>query len=450
MSPGAVFLHSITGPPGTRLARSLDGRTLSTGPLRSLITSLPQPIAHVSGPGELIDEAARELPTGSATSEAIAVRLRRWGASLEWREPVIFPSAGSYIRFCHARGRSSLAVARADPSLVPELQVGSFFEQSAWGRVLRRVLSRLGVHWVLARLPNARLLRIAGDLAFWAGVRSAATPIEWHRLTCSSYVVLAFHCTGAERKPSKERLDIGPKRLEERLRLLRLLGWKPLSVEELLAFHDGPEVILPSRRYVLTLDDPSHDVTAALEGRPDALPYIFVGTSVVGRPDGQAEGEPLASWDELRSLASIGGTIGSQSRHSVRLTKLNSGTLERTLSGSLRELQMQVDVPLPLLAYPHGGHSARVREAAREAGYRAAFTTHPGRNAAGTDLFCLRRIEIEDSDGPIAFLLKAATGELVPWWWQPWRLSAFRAKRTARRRRASEEAWTRHSRSRRQ
>jgi hypothetical protein len=157
------------------------------------------------------------------------------------------------------------------------------------------------------------------------------------------------------------------------------------------------------------------------------------------------EDQPLASWDELRSLAANGATLGSRSRFDVRLTRLNSRALKRSLSKSLLELQTQADVPFALLAYPQGGHSARVREAAREAGYRAAFTTRPGKNAAGTDLFCLRRIEVEDSDGPITFIWKVATGEPVPWWWKPWRPGDVGTRRAARRRRAREEAWSRRS-----
>ena len=442
MSPGSVFLHSISGPPGTTLARSLHSRPLLNAPGRPLITPLPQPVAHVSGSGQLIDEAARDLPNVAATSEAIAVRLRRAGVSVEWREPVIFPSARAYVSFCHDRGRSSLAVARVDPSLVPELQLGSFFEHHARGRVLRRVLSRLGLHRVLGRFPSARLLRVAGDLAFWAGVRSAATPTEWRRLTRSSYVALAAHDIAGEGEPATEPPAIGAKRLERGIQLLRLLGWRPLSPDELQAFHDSPEATLRGRRYVLTIDHVSRDAYIALERRADVLPYVFVFTSYVGERAWESEDEEAVTWDDLRALAAIGGTIGSQGRHNRPLTKLNARTLERELSRSLQELQAHVDVAFPLLAYPQGAHSARIREAARRVGYQGAFTPNPGRNGAGTDLFGLRRIEISDSDGPITFVWKAVTGCRVPWWWKPWRVGDLRARRAARRRRARELAWT--------
>jgi peptidoglycan/xylan/chitin deacetylase (PgdA/CDA1 family) len=292
-------------------------------------------------------------------------------------------------------------------------------------------------------------VRIAGDLAFWAGVRSAATATEWRRLTGSSYVVVAVHGIAGEGKPTKERLTIPAQRLERQLRLLRLLRWHPLAADELLAFHDGPEVTLPRRRYVLAVDDVSRDAVIALERRADIPPYVFVCTSGVGGRAWWAEDEQLATWDDLRALASIGGTIGSKGQHNTRLTRLSARTLERTLSGSLRELKAHVHVAFPLLAYPQGGHSSRVREAARQAGYRGAFTTQPGRNGAGTDLFCLREIAINNSDGPITVLWKAVTGEAVPWWWKPWRLSSVRERRAAHRRRAREESWAKRSRKRR-
>jgi peptidoglycan/xylan/chitin deacetylase (PgdA/CDA1 family) len=260
--------------------------------------------------------------------------------------------------------------------------------------------------------------------------------------------VLAVHGLAGEGEAT-ERLTIPAQRLERQFRLLRLLGWHPLAADELVAFHDGPEATLPRRRYVFAVDDVSRDAVIELERCADTAPYVFVRTSGVGGPAWWAEDEQLATWDDLRALASIGGTIGSKSQHNTRLTRLNARTLERTLSGSLRELKAHVDVAFPLLAYPQGAHSSRIREAARQAGYRGAFTTQPGRNGAGTDLFCLREIAINDSDGPITVLWKAVTGEAEPWWWKPWRLSAVRRKRATHRRRAREEAWAKRSRNRR-
>ena len=86
-----------------------------------------------------------------------------------------------------------------------------------------------------------------------------------------------------------------------------------------------------------------------------------------------------------------------------------------------------------MLAYPHGSHDERVRAAAITAGYRAAFTTETGRNGAGTDPYCLRRVGVKDWDGPLSLLWKSLTGELVPPAWNCWsrRLRGARLKRSA-------------------
>jgi hypothetical protein len=85
-----------------------------------------------------------------------------------------------------------------------------------------------------------------------------------------------------------------------------------------------------------------------------------------------------------------------------------------------------------VLAYPHGSHDERVRAAAMRAGYRAAFTTKTGRNGAGTDPYCLRRIGVKDWDGPLSVLWKTVTGEQVPPVWNRWAWRLRRAHLNAR------------------
>jgi hypothetical protein len=76
-----------------------------------------------------------------------------------------------------------------------------------------------------------------------------------------------------------------------------------------------------------------------------------------------------------------------------------------------------------MLAYPHGGHDELVRGAAATAGYRAAWTTEVGRNGAGTDPFCLRRVGIKARDSYASFLWKVISGELLPRRWEARRRS---------------------------
>jgi peptidoglycan/xylan/chitin deacetylase (PgdA/CDA1 family) len=323
------------------------------------------------------------------------------------------------------RGVSSVEIVRADPSLLTELQLGAFFNVYWPSRLLRRVLSSAPAK-VFRSLP----LAVVADAAFWAGARAAATDDELARLTGSSYVVLTFHRLAGEGIPGQERLDVDPVKFRRHLRWLRRLGFRPLSREELAEFHTNPSATLPSRSFVLTADDGFRDAVAAIHGDLSVKPQLFVNTACVGGVASWANDRPLASWDELRDLARAGGAIGSHARTHGRLPDSPPELLDEELAGSLRELQTQVPSAIPVLAYPHGSHDDRVRAATIRAGYRAAFTTETGRNGAGTDPYCLRRVSVKDWDGPLSLLWKTVTGELVPPVWDRWarRLRSSRLK----------------------
>lgn len=342
----------------------------------------------------------------------------------------MIPDTPSLVDFYRSRGASSVELIRADPSLLPEMHLGAFFQAYWRRRVLRRTACRLGLP-LSGRWIRGILLRFALDTAFWIGVRSVATAQEWARLARSSYVVLYYHRIAGEQRSGFEHLDIRPRKFDRQLRLLQLLGFRPLSPNELLAFHSHPSATLPNRRYVIAADDGYRDAVAVFRRYGHLHPHVFVCTSAVGGSAWWTDNEPLASWDELRELQALGAVVGSHARGHPRLAYLAPDDLHEELAGSLRDLDTRLPGSAPLLAYPHGLYDEKVRSAAAAVGYHAAFTTEPGRNGAGTDVYCLRRVGIKDWDGPVALLWKAVTGEYLPWFWERWR-QRFRAARASR------------------
>ena len=320
------------------------------------------------------------------------------------------------------RGRLAVEALRADPRGLAGTEAGAWFE-AGWKR---RIARRLAV-----RLP--RPLRPA-DTAFWAGVRAVATRTEWRRLTRSSYVALYYHRLAGDGKPGQERLDVAPERFARQLRLLRRLRFRPLAPDDLAAFHAGELAELPRRSFVVTVDDGFHDCVEPLLRHADVRPQLFVPTQEVGGRSWWAGDEPLASWEELERLAAAGVAIGSHTRRHALLPDLEASALADELEGSRRDLEARLP-SVPLLAYPHGRSDEAARAAALAAGYRAAFTTDPGQNGAGTDPYRLRRIGVKDWDSRLSFLWKALTGELLPARWEAWRIR--RARPSSRRPRAT-------------
>jgi peptidoglycan/xylan/chitin deacetylase (PgdA/CDA1 family) len=282
-----------------------------------------------------------------------------------------------------------------------------------------RLLRRLRLPPALLAPLAARSRRwkeLAEDLAYWKGVRAKVGAAEWRRLT-SSYAVLVYHRFAGELKLGQERIDIAPRRFFRQLRLLRLLGFRPLALDDLLAFHRGERNDLPRRRFVLTVDDAMADAIAPLKRVANLSPQLFVPTSALGGQAGWIDGEPVARWEEIEELARAGVAIGSHTRHHRRLTEIGATERETELAGSLADLRERLPVAAAVLAYPNGAHDGAVCAAARKAGYSAAFTTEKGRNGAGTDPFRLRRVSIHAADGAFAVLWKVATGEALPPFW---------------------------------
>ena len=239
---------------------------------------------------------------------------------------------------------------------------------------------------------------------------------EWRRLS-SSYPVLVYHRFAGELKPGQERIDIAPRRFYRQLRLLRALGFKPLALEELLAFHRGERNELPRRRFAITVDDAMADAVEPLRRAAHLHPQLYVPTAELGGSAHWIDGEPVAGWEEIRELTAAGVAIGSHTRHHRRLTQLDPAERDEELAGSLSELREHTPDSFAVLAYPNGDHDEAVCQATKEANYETAFTTEKGRNDASTDPFRLRRVSVHGADGALAVLWKILSGEALPGWW---------------------------------
>jgi peptidoglycan/xylan/chitin deacetylase (PgdA/CDA1 family) len=262
---------------------------------------------------------------------------------------------------------------------------------------------------------SPRWSELAEDLAYWQGVRCEATAAEWRRLT-ASYSVLVYHRFAGELKPGQERIDISPQRFRRQLQALRLLGFRPLTAQQVLAFHRD-EGEIPRRAFVLTIDDATADSVEPLRRAAGWSPQLFVPTAELGGSAHWIDGEPVATWGEVEELAAAGVAIGSHTRHHRRLSELPGPVREVELAGSLADLRERLPEPLAVIAYPNGDHDDEVCAAARAAGYELGFTTEKGRNGAGTDPYRLRRVSIHGADGALAAVWKAATGEALPRLW---------------------------------
>ena len=96
--------------------------------------------------------------------------------------------------------------------------------------------------------------------------------------------------------------------------------------------------------------------------------------------------------EHVRRLADAGHEIGFHTREHPFLPVLEDDELERSLSEGREALEALTGAALTAFAYPSGGADARIVEAARQAGYRAAFTTRKAPVTPRSDPLALGRI----------------------------------------------------------
>jgi hypothetical protein len=400
----------------------LGGGGRPTLPLGRLVTA-------VEAPERDLREALAGLPSNSAGCEAAVARLRGRGFDVTWGPPTAVADLAAVLKRFEQWGRDSLDVIRADPALLPSLQVGSWFATRVRARVARRLALEAGLPAAtgVARRLGTVGLRVLADRAFWRGVKNAATEGDWRRLTIG-YSVLLYHRLAGENRPGQERIDVPAERFARTLTALSRFGFRPLDADTVVDFHMPGGPPLDSRRFLVTIDDAARDCVAPLTAAAATTPLVFVPTGAVGERAAWLDGVPVADWGELLELAALQVGLGGHGLTHANLKELDAGSIEAETTGCYRDLADRTGSPPRAFAYPYGAQDERVRAAVASTGFQVAYTTLPGLNGAGTDPYRLRRVSVKSWDTTAAVVWKAITGQALPGWWERWLLLRRRAE----------------------
>jgi peptidoglycan/xylan/chitin deacetylase (PgdA/CDA1 family) len=133
----------------------------------------------------------------------------------------------------------------------------------------------------------------------------------------------------------------------------------------------------------------------------DLAATVFVVSDRLGteEPAWYPGSDRVMTVDELREVAAAGVDVQSHTRTHADLPSITDAALEQELAGSRAALGDLLGREVGYLAYPFGHYDARVRAAAREAGYRAAFTFRNGRVVPGLDPYLLPRVPMRTDAG---------------------------------------------------
>jgi len=174
----------------------------------------------------------------------------------------------------------------------------------------------------------------------------------------------------------------------------------------LAALHTpGPDA---SRSIFLTFDDGyAHLVDTAMPILSQrGIPFhVFLVTDHAGRTNtwDLSLGRPPVrhlDWPEVREMAAHGVTFGSHTAAHADLTRMSPAAAARDLVRSKRAVEDALGVPCRTVSYPFGRYSAAVRDAARAAGFEAAFSLYPAHRNGTVDRYALRREGVYIIDAP--------------------------------------------------
>lgn len=230
--------------------------------------------------------------------------------------------------------------------------------------------------------------------------------------------VLTYHHVNYH---SGDTVTVTPEVFAAQLKFLHEEGYQTLSADELFDFAAGTKKFA-GKSVVISFDDGWLD--NYLYAVPLLLKYQFKATffiitsrveaaSVNERPvrkevpihdaakklieTGEAA-QVVLGWNLIRELEES-GLFGFYS-HTVthrRCADLPPFELQAELADSKQSIEKELGRTCDYLCWPYGSFSAATVAAARDAGYKALFTTIDGFCAPCSDPFMIQRLEVENS-----------------------------------------------------
>lgn len=194
-------------------------------------------------------------------------------------------------------------------------------------------------------------------------------------------------------------LVVAPKSFARQMRLLKLLGYKGLSMRDLEPYLQGEKC---GKVVGITFDDGyQNNVQNALPVlRKNGFTATCYGvSSMLGGSNrwdqhlGIAQ-KPLMTVTDWQCWRDAGMDIGSHTRTHAALTQISSNEAREQIANSKRELEQAIGCEVRHFCYPYGWYTPEHRDMVEQAGYLSATTTQRGRVHDGDDPYTLRRIMV--------------------------------------------------------
>ena len=209
-------------------------------------------------------------------------------------------------------------------------------------------------------------------------------------------------------------LVVSPSAFAKQMWLLRLFGYRGLSMRELEPYLSGEK---QGKVVGITFDDGYQNTLG------NALPILkrngftatcygvsgmLGGTNSWDHHTGIAE-KPLMTIENWRVWLDAGMEVGSHTRTHADLTKLKPNEAADEIIESKRQLEEALMCEVRHFCYPYGRFAEEHRHTVQQTGYVTAVTTQRGRATQTDDPVTLPRVLVARATNLLQFFMKIAT-----------------------------------------
>jgi peptidoglycan/xylan/chitin deacetylase (PgdA/CDA1 family) len=225
--------------------------------------------------------------------------------------------------------------------------------------------------------------------------------------------VLMYHFVGTEQDAYGSNNFVSESGFQKQMSFLKKAGYRVLTLDEYYEIKTGKRKSR-GREVLITFDDGNY--TFETKALPVLKKYnlpatiFLVSENVKGRLHGSMNKETIQ-----KILKTDVVHLGAHSKTHPFLTEVSPEMLVEELVESKKDLEAIFDAPMKDLAYPFGNFNPKVKEVAKKAGYRMAFTTsHKKLKDSGPeDLFSITRTKITKSAARIPVFWVKVSGVYV-------------------------------------
>jgi peptidoglycan/xylan/chitin deacetylase (PgdA/CDA1 family) len=208
-------------------------------------------------------------------------------------------------------------------------------------------------------------------------------------------------------------LSIEPALFEEQMKKIKDSGIPVIGMQDFLAWRRG-EKNIPPKSIIITIDDGY--VSGYEVGWPILKKYGYPFTMFVYLTYINTGGKAI-TWAQLAEMRDAGVDIGchtvlhadlrkkptrfgpGQAAEAAKVIPMDYDTwLKYEMEHSKEVIEEKLGIKCNTIAYPYGLNNEKVREAAKAAGYEAAFTTYGARLGMSTPAMGLGRYDVTTKD----------------------------------------------------